>query len=101
MSISRTKKILIAVFVPVMMLVFGSCQGVVSAVAPGLIINSFAAPANFSVGQSGTYEVTVTNASGIPSEEGSNIIINDTLPEGVSVEHVGLFVSEVNHGESD
>ncbi len=87
--------------------------------APGLTIDSFAMPTNFSASQNAdcintvtrvylgsvscdAYQVTVTNAGGEPTVEGDPITITDALPEGLVVHRVSLFGSgEANLGEAD
>jgi uncharacterized repeat protein (TIGR01451 family) len=57
--------------------------------APAWTINSLPVPTNFEPGGEGSYEVTVVNSGGIPTD-GTPLTITDTLPAGLTVESVEL-----------
>jgi len=57
--------------------------------APAWTINSLPVPTNFEPGGQGSYEVTVVNSGGIPTD-GTPLTITDTLPAGLLVESVEL-----------
>jgi hypothetical protein len=67
----------------VVVLVFGVGSAAGAVPAPGWSVDSVAAPTDFSVAAGGTYQVDVTNAGSVASEE-SPIVIRDVLPAGVS-----------------
>jgi hypothetical protein len=75
--------------------------------APGLTIDSFALPGNFSAADNATcltggeashlfpcdrYQVKVTDASDVPTD-GTPITISDTVPAGLTVQRIQLFWS--------
>jgi uncharacterized repeat protein (TIGR01451 family) len=89
------------VVVMVSMFVFVCVVGPVSAAvpAPGFTIESFATPTNF-VGEGNGYDVTVTNTGSVPTD-GSNIVLTDTVQDGLTVQSVSLLASTVQGGEID
>ena len=62
---------------------------------PHWLIQSAASPTNFSPTQGGTYTVTAINVGGL-STDGSEVILEDTLPASLKANSVGLFQSGVN-----
>jgi uncharacterized repeat protein (TIGR01451 family) len=73
---------------------FALGQGVAAAAAPGpgLTIDEFAIPTNFTAGAEGSYQVTVTNVGSTPTD-GSEITVSDTLPAGLTAQKIELFWS--------
>lgn len=76
-------------------------SGSASATTPGLTVESFATPTNFSVGQASTYQITVTNTSHVETTSGSEIMLTDGLPAGLAVQGIQLFASGLENGEED
>jgi hypothetical protein len=82
-----------------------SAQAAVPA-APGWAIESFAAPTNFSAADNATcekelaaeyplcdsYTVTATNAGSVATD-GSDVVLSDTLPAGLTVQEIRFFWS--------
>lgn len=88
----RLVLLLAAVAAVVVWLVFfdGSPRGVVA--APRLAVDSYALPTNFSAGGTGAYQVTVRNAGSLPTD-GSDIVLADVLPPGLTAEGVEFYWS--------
>jgi uncharacterized repeat protein (TIGR01451 family) len=68
--------------------------------SPGLTIESYARPTNFSVGSEGFYQVTVRNAGSVATD-GSPITLADALPPGLTIKHVALYFLPHEPGESE
>ncbi|MDX6634331.1 MAG: hypothetical protein QOF06_534 [Solirubrobacterales bacterium] len=75
----------------------GAAQG---ADAPGWSIGSLAVPTNFAPGGEGTYEIRATNI-GAASTDGTAITITDSLPAGLTVEHVQLRLPTIGGGGTE
>jgi hypothetical protein len=65
--------------------------------APGWSIGSLAVPTNFAPGGKGSYEIRATNV-GAASTDGTAITIVDSLPAGLTVEHVQLRLPTIGGG---
>jgi hypothetical protein len=90
-------------------LAFGVPSATAATAAPGWSIESLAAPTNFSAGDNArceaqfatggnlplcdSYTVTATNAGSVPTAEGSEVTLSDTLPAGVTVLGIRFFWS--------
>jgi uncharacterized repeat protein (TIGR01451 family) len=74
--------------------VLGVCSASASATvpAPGLTIESFASPTNFTIGgRPNSYRVRVTNAGSLPTS--GEIVLADTLPPDVQADAIGFLWS--------
>jgi uncharacterized repeat protein (TIGR01451 family) len=89
----------------VMLVVLGLLAGLVCAAsasaavpAGGLTVDSFAQPTNFTVSEGGAYEIVVRNAGSVASD-GSEIVITDELPAGLTAQSIGFTLTPAGEGQ--
>lgn len=90
MSIAKRLSLLSCMFLVILALCAGSASA--ASAGPGWTIDSMAVPTDFSASEGGTYEVEVTNAGSVASEETNPVsgkptpvVITDTVPAELTV----------------